>query len=220
MAGASVGPEAALGNLGGGFGTWLSLRRGCEPEEQKINTMTGMAAAFGALLPTPVFSVMILAEIAGGNYEIRMECMVLSTLAAVVGFIVFEKMAGGRQLYQIENGPVNLVRSILFVGKIYPHTHTNTCENPQTNKQHCENQLNEPNNPASGTYSRPLLTPSHFGALVIWCSQQFGSDDFGKLKTEHCVHGMILGVISAVVSCMIMVCIGVFNRLQKRVRDR
>jgi H+/Cl- antiporter ClcA len=52
--GASVGPEMALGSLGGGLGTYLAHRRRLGQDETFTSTLTGMAAAMGPLLPTPV----------------------------------------------------------------------------------------------------------------------------------------------------------------------
>ena len=44
---ASLGPEAALGSLGGALGTWASTKAGLGGNEQKINTLSGMSAAMG-----------------------------------------------------------------------------------------------------------------------------------------------------------------------------
>jgi H+/Cl- antiporter ClcA len=52
--GASVGPEMALGSLGGGLGTFLAHQRHLGQDETFTSTLTGMAAAMGPLLPTPV----------------------------------------------------------------------------------------------------------------------------------------------------------------------
>ena len=46
--GASLGPEAALGMMGGGLGTWVSERRKLSEEMRATNTLTGTSGAYGA----------------------------------------------------------------------------------------------------------------------------------------------------------------------------
>jgi H+/Cl- antiporter ClcA len=61
--GASVGPEAAMGNLGGGLGTLLGSLRSQSDRRAAISCFCGMAGAMGALLPSPVLAVLLLHEL-------------------------------------------------------------------------------------------------------------------------------------------------------------
>ena len=45
--GASLGPEDALGKIGGGLGTWISERRKLGEDVRATNTLSGMSAAYG-----------------------------------------------------------------------------------------------------------------------------------------------------------------------------
>jgi len=63
--GASLGPEQALGTIGGGFATFLSQSYLSDfplVDRQQV-VLCGMCAAFGALFPTPVLSVLIIYEL-------------------------------------------------------------------------------------------------------------------------------------------------------------
>ena len=64
MGGASLGPEQALGTIGGGAGSWLSARRGVDEEDSKLNTLSGFAGAYGGLFSSTVIVVMLLMEVA------------------------------------------------------------------------------------------------------------------------------------------------------------
>jgi H+/Cl- antiporter ClcA len=61
--GASVGPEAAMGNLGGGLGTLLGQMRNMSDRRRAIAAFCGMAGAMGALLPSPILAVLIIHEL-------------------------------------------------------------------------------------------------------------------------------------------------------------
>ncbi len=85
-----MGPEAALGMLGGGLGGLFSRKRGMSREDQKTNTMTGMAAAFGGFLPAPFLSAMLLMELLDQKKEKRFQQMlILMNVSAIVSFCIY-----------------------------------------------------------------------------------------------------------------------------------
>jgi H+/Cl- antiporter ClcA len=49
IGGASLGPEKALGTMGGGAGSWIAARRGLGQEDSRVNTLAGFAGAYGGL---------------------------------------------------------------------------------------------------------------------------------------------------------------------------
>ena len=62
-AGASVGPEAALGNLGGGVGTLVARWRKLSDRRSAIAAFVGMSGAMGALIPSPFIAVLLMHEL-------------------------------------------------------------------------------------------------------------------------------------------------------------
>jgi H+/Cl- antiporter ClcA len=109
--GASVGPEAALGAVGGAVGTlagdWMY---GSLEDKHGTSTLTsttskvitlrkqlyvviGMAAAFGPLLPSPILAVMMMHELCfASNVKPTtsfMESMLLTGIASSVSFAIF-----------------------------------------------------------------------------------------------------------------------------------
>jgi H+/Cl- antiporter ClcA len=64
VSGASVGPEVPLGAIGGGIGTWTSERQGLSREIREVNTLSGMAGAFGGFFSSPLVSSILVIEAA------------------------------------------------------------------------------------------------------------------------------------------------------------
>ena len=56
VGGASLGPEDALGKMGGRLGTWVSKRQRLSEDEQATNALSGIAAADGGLLASPILT--------------------------------------------------------------------------------------------------------------------------------------------------------------------
>ena len=64
IGGASLGPEKALGSMGGGAGSWIAQRRGLKTEDAQVNTLAGFAGAYGGLFSSTVIVVMLILEVA------------------------------------------------------------------------------------------------------------------------------------------------------------
>ena len=62
--GASLGPEDALGKMGGGLGTWISERRKLDEDVRATNTLSGMSAAYGGMLSSPILASIFTLEVA------------------------------------------------------------------------------------------------------------------------------------------------------------
>jgi H+/Cl- antiporter ClcA len=56
-------PQDALGKMGGGFGTWVSEQRKLDESSSETNTLSGMAAAYGGLLSSPILATIFLVEV-------------------------------------------------------------------------------------------------------------------------------------------------------------
>jgi H+/Cl- antiporter ClcA len=94
IGGASLGPEKALGSIGGGTGTWIAKRRKLDSDDSQVNVLSGMGGAYGGLLSSPVIVVMLFLEVGrpGGN---RFTKILFSTLiASSVSFGIYFAIAG------------------------------------------------------------------------------------------------------------------------------
>ena len=94
IGGASLGPEAALGMLGGGLGTWISERRRLSEDVRATNTLTGMSGAYGGLLAAPYVATMLVFELARPKAERAADALVSGLVASSVSFAVFFPIAG------------------------------------------------------------------------------------------------------------------------------
>jgi H+/Cl- antiporter ClcA len=92
--GASLGPEDALGKLGGGLGTWVSERQKLSEDECATNTLSGMSGAYGGLLSSPILASVLTLEIARPKAARFADTLVAGLLASSVAFAVYFPIAG------------------------------------------------------------------------------------------------------------------------------
>ena len=95
VGGASLGPEDALGKMGGGFGTWVSARRNLDESTSATNSLSGMSAAFGGLLSSPILATALVAEVARPKRVRLGDTLVATLLSSTVAFAVYFPIAGG-----------------------------------------------------------------------------------------------------------------------------
>lgn len=86
--GASLGPEQAVGNVGGGLATLIAEKLEFEEEHSKLTVLTGMAAAMGGIFPSPVLGVLMIHEL-GNPPKSFMESTLLMSIGAIASFCVF-----------------------------------------------------------------------------------------------------------------------------------
>jgi H+/Cl- antiporter ClcA len=94
VGGASLGPEDALGKMGGALGTWVSDRRKLSEDVRATNTLSGMAGAYGGLLASPLLATMLTIEIARPRARRFADTLVASLLASSIAFGVYFPIAG------------------------------------------------------------------------------------------------------------------------------
>jgi chloride channel protein, CIC family len=94
IGGASLGPEKALGSMGGGAGTWTSRRRGLEAEDRQVNTLAGFAGAYGGLFSSTVIVVMMILEVARPGGQRLTKALVGAIVASSVSFGIYFAVAG------------------------------------------------------------------------------------------------------------------------------
>lgn len=88
--GASLGPEQAMSNLGGGIATYLIENYVHFEDEDyaKLLVLAGMASALGALFPTPFLAVLMLHEL-GEPPKSYMESTLIMSAGACTAFVVY-----------------------------------------------------------------------------------------------------------------------------------
>ena len=94
IGGASLGPEQALGAMGGGAGSWMSRRRGLGTEDSRVNTLTGFGGAYGGLFSSTVVVVMMILEVARPGGERFTKALVGAIVASSVSFGIYFAIAG------------------------------------------------------------------------------------------------------------------------------
>ena len=92
--GASLGPEDALGRMGGGLGTWVSERRKLGDEIRATNTLTGISAAYGGLLTSPLLATVLVLELARPKAARFSTTLIGALLASSVAFAIYFPIAG------------------------------------------------------------------------------------------------------------------------------
>jgi chloride channel protein, CIC family len=94
VGGASLGPEDALGKMGGSLGTWVSDRRKLSEDVRETNTFSAMAGAYGGLLASPLAATALVVEIARPKGPRFTETLVASLLSSSLAFAVYFPIAG------------------------------------------------------------------------------------------------------------------------------
>jgi H+/Cl- antiporter ClcA len=94
IGGASLGPEKALGVLGGGAASWSSKRRGLDAEDQAASTLSGFAGAYGGLFSSTVIVVMMILEIARPGGAKLTKALVGAIVASSISFGIYFAIAG------------------------------------------------------------------------------------------------------------------------------
>ena len=94
IGGASLGPEKALGSMGGGAGSWLAQRRALAKEDSQVNTLAGFAGAYGGLFSSTVIVVLLILEIARPGGQRFTKALAAEIIASSVSFGIYFAIAG------------------------------------------------------------------------------------------------------------------------------
>ena len=94
IGGASLGPEKALGAMGGGAGSWLAQRRALGKEDSQVNTLAGFAGAYGGLFSSTVIVVMLILEVARPGGQRFTKALAAEIVASSVSFGIYFAIAG------------------------------------------------------------------------------------------------------------------------------
>jgi H+/Cl- antiporter ClcA len=94
IGGASLGPEKALGSMGGGAGSWLAQRRTLGKEDSQVNTLAGFAGAYGGLFSSTVIVVLLILEVARPGGQRLTKALAAEIVASSVSFGIYFAIAG------------------------------------------------------------------------------------------------------------------------------
>jgi H+/Cl- antiporter ClcA len=94
IGGASLGPEKALGSIGGGAGSWLSRRRGLGKEDSQLNTLSGFGGAYGGLFSSTVIVVAMIMEVASPGGRQYVKALLGTIVASSISFGIYFAIAG------------------------------------------------------------------------------------------------------------------------------
>ena len=94
IGGASLGPEKALGAMGGGAGSWLAQRRALGKEDSQVNTLAGFAGAYGGLFSSTVIVVLLILEVARPGGHKLTKALAAEIVASSVSFGIYFAIAG------------------------------------------------------------------------------------------------------------------------------
>ena len=89
IGGASLGPEKALGSMGGGMGWWLAKRRELEEDDAHVNTLAGFAGAYGGLFSSTVIVVMLIMEVARPGGQRFIKALTAQIVSSSVSFAIY-----------------------------------------------------------------------------------------------------------------------------------
>ena len=103
IGGASLGPEKALGTIGGGAGSWFSERRSLDKEDSQVTTLAGFAGAYGGLFSSTVIVVMMILEITRPGGQRLARTLVSAIVASSISFGIYFAIAGSvfLDIYQV-----------------------------------------------------------------------------------------------------------------------
>jgi chloride channel protein, CIC family len=92
--GASLGPEAPLGHMGAVVANWFAERHKLPKDKSRIMTLSGIAAAFGGFLATPLGGAFMSMEFTGSlTYPIYAN-LIAATTATLFGTLVVYSFTG------------------------------------------------------------------------------------------------------------------------------
>eukprot|EP00981_Chlorochromonas_danica_P009936 scaffold2913_cov181-Ochromonas_danica.AAC.30 len=92
--GAALGPEQAMGNMGGGIAYFVTQHVTFADEEYKqLAVLAGMAAPLGALFPSPMLGALMMHEL-GEPPKHFMESTIILSIAACLCFAVYYELIG------------------------------------------------------------------------------------------------------------------------------
>lgn len=94
IGGFSLGPEVPIGMLAAGFASWVSNRRKLDADTTRTNVIGAVSASYAGLFSSPFALLMMILESSHLQTALYYGTLLISGLAAAVGFSFFFGMGG------------------------------------------------------------------------------------------------------------------------------
>lgn len=94
IGGFSLGPEVPTGMLAAGLGSWVSKQQNMDSETTRTNVLSSVSGAYGGLFSSPFAMVLMLLESKHIQTVTYYGTLLITALAAVVGFSLFYALNG------------------------------------------------------------------------------------------------------------------------------
>ncbi|WP_321422540.1 chloride channel protein [uncultured Methanobacterium sp.] len=94
IGGFSLGPEVPTGMLAAGLGSWVSKRQNMDSETTRTNVLSSVSGAYAGLFSSPFAVILMLLESKHFQNVTYYGTLLITTLAAVVGFGLFYALNG------------------------------------------------------------------------------------------------------------------------------
>src|SRR5215471_12217801 len=101
IGGASLGPEKALGSMGGGAGSWIAQRRGLKTQDAQVNTVAGFAGAYGGLFSSTLIVVMLIMEVARPGGQRFTKALAAQIVSSSISFGIYFAIAAFLDFYKV-----------------------------------------------------------------------------------------------------------------------
>jgi H+/Cl- antiporter ClcA len=94
IGGFSLGPEVPTGMLAAGLGSWVSKRQNMDSETTRTNVLSSVSGAYAGLFSSPFAVILMLLESKHFQNVTYYGTLLITTLAAVIGFSLFYALNG------------------------------------------------------------------------------------------------------------------------------
>jgi H+/Cl- antiporter ClcA len=94
IGGAGLGPEKALGTMGGGLGSWIAERKALKTGDAKVNTLAGFSGAYGGLFSSNLIVVALIMEVARPGGQRFAKALAAQIVSSSVSFGIYFAIAG------------------------------------------------------------------------------------------------------------------------------
>jgi CIC family chloride channel protein len=99
--GGSAGTEGPVGQMGAGFGAWLSDRLRLRPSERRVLVMAGLAAGIGAVFHAPMAAAIFAAEVLYAELDIERDVLVPGIIASTIAYGVYGAILGWEPIFAL-----------------------------------------------------------------------------------------------------------------------
>lgn len=202
--GASVGPEAAMGNAGGAIGSLIGNMRDQSDRRKAISAFCGMAGAMGALFPSPMLAVLLMHELSVTSRpgDSRFNAAVTAPIESFVDGATDPSLAQHDFMEQVTLGGIAATAGYAVFYGLAEYTYIDPV-----------NRVNH-------------VTPGGYNHTNYDLFDLRGLKDFGLIisvsdyETWHLAAAVPLGIFAGLIGVVGLVLLGVFRKVNVRVRGR